>query len=336
MTDIGPIAWLEHRDGEVAIEERPDGRRDVTVHPAPEVFVSRSRATTAYPVALIAEILRLKGVSYLCDEIARDEDPDYVERFLRFSLLGYVPEEAFRGERLLDFGSGSGASTVRLATMLPDTEIVGVELEAALIGVARMRADFYGMAKLRFQQSPSAHEVSPALGSFRFVNLGAVYEHLLPDERRSVLRQLWARLERGGVMFVNQLPYRYSPIETHTTGLPLINYVPERWAQVAATRYSRRVSADAQWPQLLRAGIRGGTARSVLFDLLRDGGEARLLQPTQMDLRDHADLWFACASADDLRSSRSRRVTHEISRALSRVARRPLAPTLNLAFQKLA
>jgi hypothetical protein len=112
--------WLEHSDGRVSIEEQHDGRRLVSVHPAPGVFVSRPMCVTAYPLALIAEILRVKSIGYLCDEIRRDEDPNYVELFLRSTLLGYVSAQDFRGARLLDFGSGSGASTVVLARMFPE------------------------------------------------------------------------------------------------------------------------------------------------------------------------------------------------------------------------
>ena len=40
----------------------------------------------------------------MLDQIRRAEDPDYVSLFLRYSLLGFLPEEAFDGARILDFG----------------------------------------------------------------------------------------------------------------------------------------------------------------------------------------------------------------------------------------
>lgn len=333
-TGRGRVAWLEHSDGRVAVEERGGGRRLVTVHPAPGVFVSRQEFTTSYPLALIEQLLRVKAPSYLCDEIARDEDPKYVELFLRYSLLGYVTEDEFRGARMLDFGSGSGASTVVMARMFPETEIVGVELEQALIETARLRAQHYGLSNLAFIRSPTPDELPHELGTFRFINLGAVYEHLLPDERPRLLAQLWSLLELDGVFFVNQLPYRFYPIEAHTTGLPLLNYMPDRVAHAAARRWSKRVDRDASWLELLRDGIRGGTARSVRGDLLRHGGDARMLRPTMLGLRSHADLWYAY-------SSRAR--THPLKVAMrlafagvSRLTGSPVAPGLSLAFQKLA
>jgi SAM-dependent methyltransferase len=235
---------------------------------------------------------------------------------------------------MLDFGSGSGASTVVLARMFPHTEIVGVELEPALITIARMRADHYLLQNLAFLQSPAPDQLPNDIGKFQFINLGAVYEHLLPIERRRLLAQLWSLLEVGGVIFVNQLPYRFYPIEAHTTGLPLINYLPDRWAHAAAKRFSPRISPTATWPELLRDGIRGGTARSVHRDLLRGGGQARMLAPTMMGLRDHADLWYRYSSK--ARQHPIKRAMHVTFRGASRLTGSPVAPGLSLAFQKLA
>lgn len=327
------LTWLEHSEGRVSIEKRPDGRRRVSIHPKPGVYVSRAECVTAYPVGLITRIAQAK-FGHLCDEIARDEDPSYVGLFLRYSLLGYLPDEAFRGARILDFGSGGGASTVILARMFPDSEIVGVELEPDLIAIAKMRAEHYGLSKLLFLKSPSPECLPNELGQFNFINVGAVYEHLLPDERRQLLPQLWSVLKVGGVIFVNQLPYRFSPIEAHTTGLPLLNYLPNRLAYKMAKRFSPRIGPNATWAELLRRGTRGGTAPSVRRDLLRGGGSARTLTPTMMGLRDHADLWYGLST--QARSHRAKRVMRTTSRAVSRVTRSPVAPELNLAFEKLA
>jgi len=337
MTDAtAGVVWLEHPQGRVCIQPHSDGRRLVTTHPAEGVFVSRSTWLTSYPVELIAEILNVKTLGYLCDELARDEDPNYVELFLRYSLLGYLPAESFAGARLLDFGCGSGASTVVLARMLPGTEIVGVELEGELLRLARMRAQLHGLSNLVLAQSPSGERLPPGIGSFQFINLGAVYEHLLPAERRRLPAALWSVLEGGGVIFVNQLPYRFYPIEDHTTGLPLINYLPDRWALALARRYSPRVDADATWSSLLRAGIRGATAGEVRRDLLRGGGQARMLTPKMMGLRDHADLWYGYSTRHQPRHLTLKRGMRVAFKLASRLAGSPVAPGLSLAFQKLA
>src|SRR3954447_12384488 len=145
---------LEDTDARVHVEPLDNGRSRVVVDAAPGAFVSKRECDTGYPQALIERILEVKGPAYLCDEIAREEDPQYLALFLRYGLLGFVPREEFSGARLLDFGSGSGASTVILSRMFPETEIVGVELEPDFVDIARRRADHYGLRNFDFLQSP--------------------------------------------------------------------------------------------------------------------------------------------------------------------------------------
>jgi len=328
------VTWLEGRDGRVCVELLAGGCRRLVAHPNPGTYVSRAECVTAYPLALIELILQVKSIGYLCQDIQRDEDPDFVELFLRCSMLGYRPLEAFRGARILDFGSGSGASTVVLARMFPEAEIVGVDLEADLIAVAEKRAEHYGLSKVRFVESPDPERLPGGLGTFDYINLAAVYEHLLPAERPRLLTQLWSVLRIGGVIFVNQLPYRFYPVEAHTTGLPLINFLPDRLAHFAAKRFSPRVSSDASWSALLRDGIRGGTAAAVRRDIQDGGGHALTLTPTQMGLRDHADLWFTYSSARGPHPAK--RVMRATFKALGRLTGNPVAPGLSLAFEKRA
>ncbi len=328
------VIWIEQPGGRVAISQLPDGHRRVVVHPDTGTFVSQPECLTTYPVDLIRRIVEIKSLGWVCDEIARDEDPDYVALDLRYALFGYVPAAYFRGGRLLDFGSGSGASTVVLARMLPDTEIVGIELQPDFIEIARLRAAHHGLPNLTFLQSPTPETLPDGLGNFDFVNLGAVYEHLLPAERPRVCAQLWDVMQVGGVIFVNQLPYRYYPLEDHTTGLPAINFLPDRLTHRLATMFSPRIQSDATWEWLLRAGIRGGTAQSVRRDLLSRGGDARMLAPSMTDIRDHADLWYGLSNQK--RPSQAKQAMRSAFRAASRVSGRPVAPVLNLAFQKQA
>jgi hypothetical protein len=107
---------------------------------------------------------------------------------------------------------------------------------------------------------------------------------MLPAERRLLMPKIWALLKPGGVLFVNQTPNRYFPIEQHTTGLPLLNYLPARLAGPVARRFSKRIDGDESWETLLRKGIRGGAEKDVLRDLgARNGQGAVLLKPRVTD-----------------------------------------------------
>ena len=180
--------------------------------------------------------------------------------------------------------------------MFPQTDIVGVELVREHVELARRRARFCGSDNLTFEQSPDGSSLPPGAGDFDFIVLSAVYEHLLPDERRTLLPLLWKHLRPGGILFIDQLPYRWSPMEKHTTGLPLLNYLPDRWVHSLATRYGREAGRPLSWEDLLRKGIRGGSPRQILATLDAAAGDAELLEPARLGLADRIDLWHAVSS----------------------------------------
>jgi SAM-dependent methyltransferase len=230
-----------------------------------------------YSAPLEALLREVKG-AYADDEIARDLDPKYVELNLRFGLFSFVPKEAFSSRRLLDFGCGAGASAMVLKRLVPDVSVVGVDRDAKLLELAEARRDFYGNDAQFLATDPSG-ALPPDLGVFDFVLLSAVWEHLLPVERPQIFEELFGRLLKpGGVLFVNQTPHRWFPVEYHTTGLPLLNYLPRGPAHAAARHSKRPGIAGESWEGLLRNGVRGGSAHE-LRGLLRGRGE--LLPPSQ-------------------------------------------------------
>jgi 2-polyprenyl-3-methyl-5-hydroxy-6-metoxy-1,4-benzoquinol methylase len=270
------------------LEPLANGKRRISLETSRDVFVARRTWETAYPAPLIEAIYSTKGL-YLCDEIMREEDPQYVERSIRHEVLGYVDAAEFAGKRVLDFGCGAGASTMVLRRVLPPCEIVGVDLQERLLRLARLRAEHFGASTVRFLRSPTPDRLPDALGRFDYVVFSAVFEHLLPRERPELLRLVWRHMKLGGTLFLNQTPHRFSPIEMHTTSLPLINYLPDSLALCAA-RLSRKVKPNANWEELLRAGIRGGTTREIL-GLLGEYGKPVLLDP-RPNFGDRIDLWY--------------------------------------------
>ncbi|HEU4625611.1 MAG TPA: class I SAM-dependent methyltransferase [Steroidobacteraceae bacterium] len=325
------IAEFLRPQGIMRIESLPDGRNRISLTPAPGCTVQRRAWTTSYPLALIRAIHSTKGL-YVCDEIMREEDPRYVEHFLRHAVLSYLDPAAFAGKRVLDFGCGSGASVMVLSRLLPPCEIVGIELDARLLEIARLRAEYFGRTSVRFLQSPSGDQLPPELGEFDFIMFNAVFEHLLPHERRQLLPLVWKHLRPGGVLFLNQTPYRYSPIEVHTTGgLPFINYLPDRLALRFARRFCKRVAPDETWTTLLRRGIRGATVPEVI-SCLNDPGHIALLRPLPR-VGDRIDLWFKSLSKKHLGVKRGIWASLKVIKLLTR---KELTPTLSLAFRKTA
>jgi SAM-dependent methyltransferase len=290
---MNTIVNLAHPNADLLIELLPNGRKLLTMRRKnADLFILRQSITTSYPVELIAHIFSVKGPSYACDEIARDEDPAYVRESLETDLFAYFSPDQFVAKRILDFGCGSGASTMVLKRLLPKTTVIGVELDPTLLSIARARAEHYKFPQENLLQSPSGKELPPGLGKFDFVVLSAVYEHMLPGERSVVLEQVWSSLREGGYLFLNQTPHRFTPFESHTTQLPLINYLPDRLALAAARSFSEGVARDETWNTLLRRGIRGSTEYEILRKLKHcPGGRPVLMRPNRNGLHDRIDLW---------------------------------------------
>jgi 2-polyprenyl-3-methyl-5-hydroxy-6-metoxy-1,4-benzoquinol methylase len=307
------------------IQQLPSGKRRISFDEGMELFGAPAAWETAYPRPLIEAIYETKG-PYVCDEIMRDEDPRYVENSLRNDVFSYVPPQKFDGARLLDFGCGSGASSMVLSRLLPRCEIVGVELEERLLRLAELRARYLGKGAVRFLQSPAPDRLPAGLGTFDYVICSAVYEHMLPEERAPLLRLMWRHMAPGAVLFLNQTPHRYFPVEMHTTYLPLINYMPDALAWRYA-RLSKRVPRGATWSELLRAGVRGTTIGEVL-GVLRAEGRPALLDPLEGD---RIDVWHSRLSA---RHAALKGALHVSLKALRKMSGIELVPDLALAIRK--
>ena len=299
--------------------------------PASGFSVPKMSCVTAYPLPLILKIHAAKDLT-ICDEILREEDPRYVEHSVRSQVLTYVGAQEFAGKRVLDFGCGSGASTLVLSRVLPPCEIVGIELEERLLNIARLRAQHFGVTNLQLLKSPSGDSLPADLGEFDFIMFNAVFEHLLPHERPKLLPLVWQCLRPGGVLFLNQTPYRYSLVEVHTTGgLPLINYLPDSATLWAARKFCKRVQPDETWNSLLRRGIRGSTVPEIL-GILGGKKHARLLRPSA-EVGDRIDLWFATLSK---RHSGVKRTIWSSLKVMKWISGREITPTLSLAIRKVA
>ena len=287
---------IDDRDAVIRLEEKGSGTRRIVVEMKdPGAYSPRLHWDTQYPPELIKAILEVKGAAWLCDEIARDEDPLYVRSDLMMSLLSYVRESDFVGKLVLDFGCGSGASTVIIARMFPRCRVLGVELDERLLELARLRIQHYRLDNVDLLRSPAADRIPEQALGVDFILLSAVWEHLLPAERPLLLLQMWESLKLQGVLFVNQTPDARFPMEAHTTRLPLLNYLPDRVALWCAHRFARTVSPTAPWASLLKMGIRGGTPGEILGILSQSPCSPVLLQPKAHGITRQSDIYYRSA-----------------------------------------
>lgn len=326
---------LSHADADILVQGISENKSRITVKLGrKDIFMPSGTCVTSYPRELIEKILSIRGPAYLCDEIMRDESPEYVQKNLNYDVFSYIDKEQFQDTAVLDFGCGSGASTMILSRMLPETRIVGVELNPRLLEIALARSEFYKTGnRVSFFLSPNENSLPEDIGRFDFIFLSAVYEHLLPRERKAILPLLWSRLKPVGILFINQTPYRWFPVETHTTsGLVFINYMPDSIAFPYARRFSKRKLSNYSWPGLLRGGIRGGSAREIVKILKNQRGNPVLLSPNQNGLTDRIDLWFA--SLNKSRHILVKKFLFQAFKLIKASTGQTLLPVLSLAIAK--
>ena len=200
------VHTLEHKDGLVEIVENEKNKRVLHVKmPSNNQNESHNfSCVTSYPVSLIQLLLDVKDPEWLCDEIKRDEEENYVQKYIATSTLSYVDEAVFLGKDILDFGCGSGSSTMALARLFPKTSIAGIDFVDQFLNVARSRARRYNLTNIKFICSPKPSVLPKDIQKFDFIFLSAVFEHLLPQERKDLMPMIWGYLKPGGILFLNE------------------------------------------------------------------------------------------------------------------------------------
>jgi SAM-dependent methyltransferase len=131
-------------------------------------------------------------------------------RNLRSALDG-VP--SFRPKRILDAGSGAGDHTIYLARRYPDADILGVDLDSALVDRANESVRRIGLRNIRFEAADLTAFESPA--DFDLIISIDVLEHI-PDQPKA-LRRLAQALRPGGWSYyhIPTVRLRPAPFSNH-------------------------------------------------------------------------------------------------------------------------
>jgi SAM-dependent methyltransferase len=221
--------------------------------------------------------------------LLRDAERDWFVRARTDYMLDRFLGDLDRAAPLavLDYGCGCGSSLAAIRTRFANARLTGVDIDAFTVSVAEAR--FAGEPDPpRLFVSEGASVPAEVGGGFDIVQLNAVVEHLLPAERPALLGALWAALKPGGVMIVTETPWRWFPIETHTTSLPLVNYLPDRLA-LEALRRCGRFPRDTDWTGALRYGLRGATVSEIVAAA---PFPVEVVRSTAPDARDLLDTWW--------------------------------------------
>lgn len=101
--------------------------------------------------------------------------------------------------RILDAGCGTGVGTEYLVHLNPQAQVVGIDLSAGALGVAKERCQRSGANRVEFHHL-SLYDAGQLPGEFDLINCVGVLHHL-PDPIRGI-QSLAAKLAPGGLMHI--------------------------------------------------------------------------------------------------------------------------------------
>lgn len=131
------------------------------------------------------------------------------------------------GARVLEIGSGRGASTFALTEQGARVTAVDVNRHATDYATAQLSA--VGL-RATFQNVNAADLDHFDGGPFDLVIFWASLEHMTVHERARAIRGAWALLQPGGSMAIVETPNRLWPYDSHTSRLPFFNWLPDEVA----------------------------------------------------------------------------------------------------------
>jgi 2-polyprenyl-3-methyl-5-hydroxy-6-metoxy-1,4-benzoquinol methylase len=153
---------------------------------------------------------------------------------------------------ILDFGCGTGSSTVVVCEAAPGSRITAMDIDRPSLEIARARFRHHGLEDLVV-----VHPIAPVrkVGdlpfdseAFDFILANGVLEHVVPfGARGQVILEMWRLLRPGGLLYISETPNPLWPIDRHTTNLPFISWLPSRLAYRMAVALGRhRAGTDLE------------------------------------------------------------------------------------------
>src|SRR5262245_2432645 len=153
-------------------------------------------------------------------------------------LFRYLDACGVTGLNVLEIGCSFGHITEYLEEQRAVARIHTFDTDPDFVAIVRTKADEMPLTKVcdvRLLSNDEARRLPWADGAFDLVLVVAVVEHLPRRHRRAQVDQYYRVLVPGGYIVILDTPNRWFPLETHSVGLPLVQWLPPRLAY----RYAR-------------------------------------------------------------------------------------------------
>ena len=247
-----------------------------------------------------AEIASARGV-------AKDGSVVWHERLARNrrSIVPWLDRtRSLDGSRIIEIGSGRGASTVALAEQ--GAVVTGIDINEHHIEYARLKLEAFQVeASLRVGNADRLQDFFPA-ASVDWVIFWATLEHMTHDERQAALSQAWTSLRPGGLLTTIETPNLLWYLDSHTSFLPFYQWLDDDVA-FDYSRFSPRESLNRASHDRTEQGA---------FLTFRRRGRGVSYHDYELAIAPLEELQVcSCMQTERRRSSVIRRLVHEASRA---------------------
>jgi SAM-dependent methyltransferase len=250
-------------------------------------------------------------------------------------LFRWLRARGASGLSVLEIGCSAGHMTEYLCEQPEVAAIDAFDTDPDFVEIVRVKVDEMRLDKVREVKLFSNDETRRLpwkRDAFDLVLAIGVVEHL-PRDRRAQVDEFYRVLAPGGHIAILDTPNRLFPFETHSIGLPLVQWLPP----ALAWRYARlfRSAKFGEIPYEAFAADGTGWRNATLAECLPSWGWGGLTDVTE-------DAGYGWRFFRDTARSRKRRTLLPLFAALCALARatgQPPSislPYLNLLFRKEA
>ena len=250
-------------------------------------------------------------------------------------LLRYLRGRGARDLSVLEVGASFGHMTEYLAEQSEIAEIHCFDTDPAFVDIVRAKVEEQGLRtvkEVRLFGNDETRRLPWPDARFDLVLVVGVVEHLPARNRRAQVDEYYRVLAPGGHIAILDTPNRLFPLETHSIGLPLVQWLPSRLAYAYARLARPRKFGAVSYETFVADGT--GWRNATLADCLPSGGVNGLVDVTEA-------AGYGWRFFRDTARSRARRALLPVfagpAAALRAVGRSPslCLPYFNLLFQKL-
>jgi SAM-dependent methyltransferase len=283
---------------------------------------------THYSTRVLQMLVDRKGparaVRYL--SFRRERAPLYLG-----PLFAWLHARGARDLAVLEVGCAFGHMTEYLADRPEVATIDTFDTDREFVEIVRAKRDELALGKVREIKLLSNDETRRLPwrdGAFDLVLAVGVVEHL-PRERRAHVDEYYRVLAPGGHIAILDTPNRWFPYETHSIGLPLVQWLPSRVAYRYA-RLLRPAFRDVPYEEFVADGT--GWRNATLKECLPSAGRRGLTDVTED--AGYGSRFFPATAGHRMRKLRP---LLDAVGAAARVVGRPpwvCLPYLNLVFRK--